>query len=106
MLIDNYYVWFGLNVGFLINTVLLHLRDVIRFKGYTPGIITSAILFIPSIWILYQANTILNYSALEIVLSTILVNVVGAFAVFRLLHKSMVSWSERLVKYAKGEPAK
>jgi hypothetical protein len=103
---DNYYVWYGFNVGFLVNTLLLHTKDVIKFKGYTPGIVTSAILFIPVIWILYQANTLLHYGVLEIILSTVLVNVLEMFVVFKLLHTSMRSWSEWLVNYAKGETGK
>jgi hypothetical protein len=100
---NNYYAWYGFAVGFVLNTIFLHARDVIRFKGYTPGFISSVILIIPTVWILYKANTILNYSLLEIVLSTIIINVVFAFVAFKLLHKSMPAWSASLIKYSKKE---
>lgn len=100
---NNYYAWYGFNVGFVLNTLLLHVRDVIKFKGYTPGFVTGAVLFFPFIWILYQANTLLHYGALEIVLATVVVNVVGMFVVFRLLHKAMASWSKKLVQYSGAE---
>jgi hypothetical protein len=99
----NYYAWYGFGVGFVLNTFLLHLRDVIKFKGYTPGIITSVIISIPCIGILYQTATILDYGWLEIILSTVLMNVIGGFLVFRLLHKAMVSFSKWLIKYSKVE---
>lgn len=103
---QNYYAWYGFVVGSIINSLLLHLRDFIKFKGYTPGIITALALIIPSIWMLYVANTILHYGLLEIVLSTILINGVGIILVFKGLHKAMASWSQRLSNYAKGETAK
>ncbi len=100
---DNYYAWFGFSVGFVLNTIFLHGRDVIRFKGYTPGFISAVILIIPTVWILIRANTILHYNALEIILSTVIVNVVFGFVAFKILHGSMPTWSAWLVKYSKKE---
>lgn len=100
---QNYYAWYGFIVGDVLHLLFLHLRDFIKFKGYTPGIITGAIIFIPYLWILYQANTILHYGVLEVVLSTVLVYVISMFLTFKFLHKSMGSWSERLYKYSKAE---
>lgn len=100
---NNYYVWYGFAVGFVLNSILLHGRDFIKFKGYTPGIVSIAVLFFPTIWILYQSNTILHYGVWEIVLSTILVNVIFGLATFKVLHKSMISWSAWLHKYSKAE---
>lgn len=100
---ENYYAWFGFAVGFVLNSIFLHGRDVIHFKGYTPGFISSVILIIPTVWILFKANTLLNYSLLEIVLSTVIINVVFAFLAFNFMHKSMPAWSAWLVKYSKEE---
>jgi hypothetical protein len=99
----NYYAWYGFLVGVVLHMFLLHLRDVIKFKGYTPGIITCALLVIPAIWMLYQANTMLHYGVLEIVLSWFGMQFVGWLVLFRYLHKATVSFSKWLSKYAKAE---
>lgn len=103
VIFNNYIVWYGFFVGFVLTMPLLHLRDYIRFRNYVPGIVTCAILFIPCIWILYQANTILHYGFLAIVLSTVLVNVIGGFFTFKFLHGSMTTWSKWLNNYSKAE---
>ena len=100
---DNYYAWFGISAGFVLNSIFLHGRDFLRFKGYTPGFITSIVLIIPTIVILAQANTLLHYNWIEIVLSTIITNVVFGFVAFKVLHKSMPTWSAWLIKYSKKE---
>lgn len=100
---QNYYAWYGFYIGFVFHLLTPHLTDVIKFKGYTPGIITGAIVFIPSIWMLYQTATILHYGVLEIVLSAVVMQGLLSFIVFRNLHQSMVSWSKRLYQYSKAE---
>jgi len=101
---NNYYVWFGMVVFFILHSAILHLRDFIRFKGYTPGIVTSAILFIPLVWLLYQANAILHYGIWEILLSVVLGQVVLYFGLgMGRLHKSLLLWSKLLCKYSKTE---
>jgi hypothetical protein len=100
---QNYYAWFGFWIGFVIHMFFPHLWVTIKFKGYLPGIITCAITLIPSLWVLYQANTILHYGALGLVLSVVVMHLMVTFLVFRGLHKSMVGWSKKLVQYSKAE---
>jgi hypothetical protein len=102
-IIDNYYVWVGFTIGFVIMGTFRHVRETIRFKGYMPGIITTALIFFPLIWILVQANTILHYNALEIVLSTIIVNGIFGLATLKLLHGSMPAWTAWLIRYSRTE---
>jgi len=99
-IIDNYYLWYGYIIGFIVMGTSLHVRDFIRFKGYTPGIITTVLIFFPLIWILYQANTILHYNALEIILSTIGFGAVMSFFGVRFLHKLSITWAKLLSGYA------
>ncbi|MEM5775520.1 MAG: HXXEE domain-containing protein, partial [Anaerolineaceae bacterium] len=47
---NNYLAWFGLFISFLFHMFTPHLADVIKLKAYEPGIISSAVLLIPSIW--------------------------------------------------------
>lgn len=99
-IIDNYYLWYGYIIGFLIMGTFLHVRDFIFFKGYTPGIITTALNFFPLIFLLYKANTILQYNALEIILSTIGVNALLAVFGLKFLHKLAITWAKLLSRYA------
>jgi hypothetical protein len=102
VIFQNYYAWVGIFVGFLIHMLSPHGTDVIKFKGYTPGIITGAIVFIPCLWVLYQANTILHYGVLEVALSTVGMWLVEGFITFKVLHKAMASWSKQLYQYAQA----
>jgi hypothetical protein len=103
LIFDNYYVWYAFTVGFILMSVLLHGRLTIQFKGYTPGIVTIAILLIPCIWLLYQSNTILHYGAVDIIVSTLVVNGLFGLASFRLLHNAMIPTSKWLSKIAETE---
>jgi hypothetical protein len=103
VIFQNYYAWVGIFVGFLFHFFWPHLAVCIKFKGYVPGMITGAIIFIPSIWVLYQAISILQYGLLAVVLSALVMQVVEGFITFKVLHKSMASWSKKLVQYAKAQ---
>jgi hypothetical protein len=102
-LFDNYYAWFAFAIGLILTSVLLHGRDFIKFKGYTPGVITSVILIPPVIWALYQANGILHYGVWWIVLATIVLNIIMGLTAFKLLHGSMPAWSNWLLKISRSE---
>lgn len=99
---NNFYVWYGFVIQMVMNSVLLHFRDVIKYKGYTPGFVTSAILFIPMVWLLYQTNTLLHYGIWEIILSVVLAGFVGWLFLSK-LHKSVITWSKWLCKFSKTE---
>jgi len=103
VIFDNYWFWYGSLVGSVIHMLILHLGGMLKLRKYFPGIITSAILFIPSIWVIYKAQTILQYSFLSIVLSTIVTTIVSGFIAFGVLHKSMIAWSKKLQEYGQPE---
>jgi hypothetical protein len=105
-LFDNYYAWWGFLAANVIHMLTLHLRDAIQFKGYTPGIITCAITFIPCIWILYQSAAIMQYGMLEVVLSAVVVYYLEGLFMFKFIHKAVASWGERLYQYSQAETAK
>lgn len=101
---QNYYAWYGFFIAFALHP-LLHLFVCLKFKGYLPGIVTMAIVFIPSVWVLYQANTILHYGVIEIVLSTVILYVIEGLFTFRVIHKSIPAWSRWLDKYSQANTA-
>jgi len=103
LVFDNYYVWYAYLVGFVLMSTLLHGRLSIQFRGYTPGIITMAILLIPCIWLLIQSNTVLHYGVVEVVLATVLVNGLFGLASFKLLHNAMIPTSKWLSTVAETE---
>jgi hypothetical protein len=100
---QNYYAWYGFLVGSVLHMFYLHLRDFIKFKGYTPGIVTCAVTVIPCVVVLYQANTLLHYGILEIALSFVVMEGLGFLLVFKVLHKSVARMAKRLFEYSQGE---
>jgi hypothetical protein len=97
--LKNYFIWFIAFSGVTLHLVLVHMVMCIKFKHYVPGVITSVILTIPSIWLQYQAAMLLHFDAISIVsgclLGAVLIGILIPF-----LHKKMAKWSEMLYKYA------
>lgn len=87
VLLDGYLVWYGAMLGSLIMSTFIHVRLAIQFRSYTPGFITTLILLVPMIWVFYEATVLMQYGILEIILSTVLVNVLSALIVFQILHR-------------------
>ncbi|WP_369811898.1 MULTISPECIES: hypothetical protein [unclassified Clostridium] len=71
----------------------------IRFKHYVPGVITSIILPLPSVWSLYTAEKILHYGMNTIMLASLL-GIILTLILIPALHKIMGSWSKYLYKYS------
>jgi len=101
-ILNNYYVWFGFWISYTFHLFFPHLWVTIKFKGYLPGIITGVITLIPTVWVLYQANTILHYGVLVLVLSTVAMYLINGFLVFGNLHKWMATWSKQLIQYSQA----
>ncbi len=100
VLFNYYLIWFAfmvLNPGI---SLFLHTKDAIKFKGYTPGIITAVLTAIPTIWVLYRVYMLSSFSIWEIVVATVAVNLVLGFLAMRFMHKSATALSARLIKYA------
>ncbi|MGE0003203.1 MAG: HXXEE domain-containing protein [Candidatus Izemoplasmatales bacterium] len=83
---DGYLIWYGAILGSLVMSTWIHLRLAIRFRQYTPGIITTIVFFVPMVWVFYKSTVLLNYGIVPILISTILTNVLSAVIVFQVLH--------------------
>lgn len=55
-LVSDQAVWFRMSVAGLIfvNAALFHLVGAIRLRGYSPGMITGVLLYIPLAWYAYR----------------------------------------------------
>jgi hypothetical protein len=100
---QNYVVWMGAFLSITLHMVIVHLPLCLKIRKYVPGIITSAVFFFPSVWLLYQSFIILHYGVVELLLA-LLVGIALIVFVMPLLHKAMGSWSEWLYKYSKRNP--
>ncbi|SMC26352.1 Protein of unknown function with HXXEE motif-containing protein [Clostridium acidisoli DSM 12555] len=99
---NNYYVWYGFLFTVIAHFVILHCKICLDFKHYVPGIVT-AILFLPiTIYIMYTATILLNFTAIEILLSCA-GGAVFTFIIFGILKKSEKHFESFLIKYSNGQ---
>lgn len=103
VLFDNYFLWYTSMIGLLLHFVFLHIAMSIRFKNYVPGVVTSILFLFPNGWILYNAEKILQYSVLTVLLACATV-IALAVILFSVLHKSMGPWSKWVEHYAAIAP--
>ena len=101
-LFNDYFFWYGACLGLVLHYLLIHVFLCVKFKGYVPGILTSAIFLLPSIGVLYQAKQILQYSVGKIMLACLL-GIALTYLFFKVLHRLMGYWSGLLARYAKVE---
>jgi hypothetical protein len=99
VLFQNYLLWYGAFLGLLIHMVFLHIQGCFWFKGYVPGVITSAILLLPGIWVLALAQNILQYGWGEILIAALIGFLLLAI-IIPSLHKLMGVLSGWLDRYA------
>jgi len=66
---QNYFLWFSVYLGLLLHMVIIHILASVWFKGYVPGVVTSAILLVPSVIYLFKAQAILKFDALTLLLA-------------------------------------
>ncbi len=95
----SYFLWFSAFLGITIHFIFVHILVCIYFKHYVPGVITSIIFLLPSIWFIYKAKTILHYD-LEMILLFSLLGIVLMIIIIPVLHKAMGYWSKLLYKYS------
>ena len=100
--VQNYFVWFGVFLGITLHLVFVHLLLPVKFKHYVPGVITSAVLIVPSVWLLFRSASLLRYGA-GTVLSACLLGIALVAVGIPFLHRAMGSWSEMLYKYSTGQ---
>lgn len=98
---NNYIVWYGLFVAFTIHLVI-HLLFVATQHRYVPGAMTSALVLIPSIYVLYISVGMTGYTWYVLTLSGVLV---FAFMILNLmlLHKSVKAFDGWLRKFSGEE---
>jgi Protein of unknown function with HXXEE motif len=98
VIFQNYFVWYGAFLALIFHFVFIHMLLCLRFKNYVPGIITSAIFVLPSVWLMNEATIMLHYELREILLAGLL-GIALILIVFPVLHKSMGPWSKWLYTY-------
>lgn len=102
VMFQNYLLWFVAFLAVTLHMILLHMIMCIRFKGYVPGVITSVIFVLPSIWFLFKAETILHYSVGSIFFAS-LIAIILTVIVIKILHKFMGYLSKLIYKYSKAK---
>lgn len=100
VLLQSYFVWYGVFMGLILHMILVHLPLCVLFKRYVPGVVTSIILLLPGVWILYQAAQILNYGAGNIAIAGVL-GIALLMVILPILHKLMGTWSKWMFDYAR-----
>lgn len=103
IVLQRYLVWFVFTVGSILSVQVLHISQWIKFKRYFPGTVTAVLVFIPTLWVIYQAYVIHQYSLISIIAVFIITGVADFMFVFKILHKSAASWSQRLIEYSQGQ---
>ena len=102
VIFQSYFFWYGAFLGVTLHLVFTHMLLCIRFKHYVPGVITSVIFLLPSVWFLYAAEKILHYGMGTILLACLLGIILTIILMF-VLHKAMGSWSKWLHKYSETQ---
>lgn len=100
VIFQSYFLWYSAFLGITLHLVFVHMLIFIQFKHYVPGLITSIIFLLPSVWILYVAKMIINYDLGTILLSCLL-GIILTIIIIPVLHKAMGSWSILLHNYSK-----
>ncbi|AGX42983.1 HXXEE domain-containing protein [Clostridium saccharobutylicum] len=102
ILLNNYYIWYGLLFTVTAHFITLHFKSCLYFKHYVPGIVTS-ILFLPiNIYIICISTILLKFTVIEIILSC----ACGAafiFVIFGILKKSEKYFENFLIKYSNSQ---
>ena len=97
-LFNNYIIWFGLFIAFIIHFVL-HLLMCLDFKKYVPGV-TTTILFLPvCCFIVYKFNSLMHYKVIPMLLSVIISTLIFLINIY-VLHKAIEKFSCLLEKYS------
>lgn len=99
VIFQSYFLWYGAFLGIILHMFFIHILMCIRFKNYIPGVITSVIFLLPSIWVVYKAKEILHYE-LGTILSACILGMALIIIMIPLLHKLMGTWSKWLYNYS------
>jgi hypothetical protein len=99
LIFQNYFLWYSAFLGITLHLVFIHMFICIYFKHYVPGVITSIIFLLPSVWILFTATNLLHYSVNTILLACLL-GIALTIILMPVLHKLMDPFSKLLYKYS------
>jgi len=95
---QNYFLWFSVYLGLLLHMVIIHILASVWFKGYVPGLVTSAILLVPGLVYLLKAQAILKFDTLTLLLAGGTGLVLLAI-ILPMLHKFMIVTDRWLGRY-------
>jgi hypothetical protein len=98
---QNYLIWFSAFLGLLLHMVFIHILISFPFKGYVPGVVTSAIMLIPGIYYLIKAQSILMYDTATLLLAGV-IGIALLAAILPLLHKFMSVADAWLDRYSRA----
>jgi hypothetical protein len=103
VLTGYYLVWIGFLALMPLMSIFMHTRDAIRFKGYTPGVLTAVLTGIPTLYIVFRALVLTDYGVWAVLVSVVGVNLVFGFFAMRFMHRTATALSMRLQRYAQGK---
>lgn len=88
VLSGKYGIWFGFMVANTLHLLLIHIiGGTMEYHAYVPGLATAILTLIPCTYVVVMAEKILQYSALEVVLYS-LIGIVIALINLKILHKN------------------
>ncbi|WP_411742122.1 HXXEE domain-containing protein [Raineyella sp. W15-4] len=94
-----YSLWLAMFLGITLHFVLIHVPLCIRFGHYVPGVVTSVLLLVPSVWAIVTAVGLLHYGYLEIGWAVV-AGIATVAVMLPLLHRAMAPISELIHGYA------
>lgn len=97
VLLQSYYVWYGVFFAFTVHLAMVHIPLTIRFTHFVPGVFTAVIMLPLCIYILFQSAFILPYSIQTMVISCILSGILVGILFMRvnLLIQIFNRWLDR-----------
>jgi hypothetical protein len=93
---DNYIVWYGLAGAFTVHLVV-HILFTVKHHLYVPGVITSAIVLIPSCYVLYSAAKMTGYTMQSMLIATVLALALMLLNLL-MLHRAVKAFDRWLLK--------
>lgn len=97
-LLNNYIVWIGLFIAFVLH-FFFHIFMCINLKKYVPGVLTSIIFILPSCFMLYRINSLLDYHITMILFSALIGTLIMMVNIYT-LHKAMKKFDYWLKRYS------
>ena len=100
VIFNSYLIWFAFFIGLAFHFVV-HVAMCLRFHHYVPGVVTAVPFLIPNILFLNEAEKILRYGTLTI-LVTCAVVLVLLFIILPAMHKLIGHISKYICRYTEN----